>query len=627
MVVPDALLFLFLSVPTSSVSTSSAAEEPIPEVLVTAPPLAADAEADPTASVSVIGEARLEQARRRGEDVAELLDTVAGARTFDLGGPVGDRRLTIRGGAPSQLLTVVDGVVLGSSFATGVDLGFLVPEAVGSMRVVRGGQGALYGDGALTGALVVTTRRPSEDPTESLSLSGGSFGTLRVGGSVGFAPVAVSATYEQTAGDFAYEDRAVGLAAEERTRRNNDARRGGISAVAEHRFAGNTVRAVAHGSFREAGVPGLTSDENLDARESRQSVLGRVAVDHPLQGGTLSLGIGAAYLSLDYRDPESAFGSESEFITTTADAKLELMIGELQIVRALAEIGGELADSTEHGDPTRFRASIALSDEIILGSLTVFLAGRAVSVSGQRFAALPRVGLRWDPLEWLYLRVGAGRSLRTPAVDELYRPSEAGLSGNPELVSETAWEAEAAIGGGVEAVEASLVGFVRRIDDAILYVNRNAFEVRPENLGAARAAGGELEVTSRWTVGPVRLGGYGALGLLFSELLATGERLPTQPVWNAAGRADVGYAAVDLFTAVRWFGPTSTRLGSDLPENRVPAYLRWDAGVEVRPFDWMSVAFRCLNLIDRRDLQSVNKIPLPGRTFLVSARVAGGGAS
>lgn len=622
MAIVDALLSLLVAVPTSSTSG-----EPIPEVLVTAPPLAADAESDPTASVSVIGEARLQQARRRGEHTAEILDTVAGARTLDLGGPVGDRRLTVRGGAPSQLLTIIDGVVLGSSFATGVDLGFLAPEAVGSMRVVRGGQGALYGDGALTGALVVTTRRPSGEPVESFSLSGGSFGTLRVGASAGLAPLAVSATYEQTQGDFAYEDRAVGLAKEERTRQNNDARRGSISAVAEHRFGDNSVRAVAFASFRDAGVPGLSSDENLLARESRQSAHGRVAVDHPLSRGTLSLGVGAAYLSLDYRDPTSSFTSKSDFVTTTADAKLELMLGEVQIVRALAKVGGELADATEHGDPSRFRASVALSDEIILGDFTIFAAGRAVSVTGQRLALLPRVGLRWDPLEGLYLRAAAGRSLRTPAVDELYRPSEAGLSGNPELVSETAWEAEVAVGGGGKMAEASLVGFVRRIDDAILYVNRNAFEVRPENLGDARAAGGELEATARGTLGPIRLRGYGALGLLFSELVATGERLPTQPVFNAATQVDVGYSVVDLFTALRWFGPTSTRLGSDLPENRVPAYLRWDAGVEVRPFDWMAVAFRCLNLLDRRDLQSVNKIPLPGRTFLVSARVTAGGAS
>jgi hypothetical protein len=80
-------------------------------------------------------------------------------------------------------------------------------------------------------------------------------------------------------------------------------------------------------------------------------------------------------------------------------------------------------------------------------------------------------------------------------------------------------------------------------------------------------------------------------------------------------------------TLVRWFGHKSSRIGSDRPETRVPAFVRWDAGVELTPIDWFSLAVRVTNLLDDRGLQSVNKIPLPGRAIFFSLSLSMGGES
>ncbi len=604
----------------SSTATSTATEE----LVVTGMPAVTG---DPSASSSDLSAERLREARRRGEEIGELLDAVAGARALDFGGPVGERRLTIRGGAPAQLLTVVDGVVLGSSFATGVDLGILHPEAVGSMRVLRGGQGALYGDGALTGVLLVESRRPKDEPSASASMSGGLFGTITAGGYAAMAPLSLSASYQQTAGGFDYADRAFGLSDVERRRTNNDARRGSVALSAEQSLGDNRVTAAAFGSFRRAGVPGLISDEHPEARETQANAHARIGVEHPIPRGLLTLGISGAFLSLAYEDPPLEVMSKSAFVATTAGAGAEIELPGGQLARALAEVGGEIARSTEHGDPSRFRWSLALSDELALGSATLFAAARAVGVGGQSVALLPRAGLTCAPADGLVLRFGIGRSLRTPSIDELYRPSEAGFSGNPALSPETAWEAELGADWGIEHLRASAGVFARSISDVILYVNRNAFEVRPENLGDARALGGELELDGDLTLGLVRLRASGSLSLLFSELVETGERLPTQPLYSAAGQLDLGIGPVTVFTSVRGFGPTSTRVGSDREETRVPVFVRWDAGLEASPLDWLSVAFRTTNLLDDRGLQSVNKIPLPGRAYFVSLAVRTTGAS
>lgn len=104
--------------------------------------------ADPTATRTELSAVRLERARRRGEEVGSLVDAVAGARVLDLGGPLAQRRLTLRGGSPAQAAVVVDGVVLRSPFAGGVDLGLFPAELLEGVTVHRGGQGATLGEGA-----------------------------------------------------------------------------------------------------------------------------------------------------------------------------------------------------------------------------------------------------------------------------------------------------------------------------------------------------------------------------------------------------------------------------------------------------------------------------------------------
>lgn len=587
------------------------------EILVVATPI----RIDQSATASEIPRARLIAARRRGESTGEIVDTVAGARVLDLGGPVGDRRATIRGGAPSQLLTIVDGVVLGSSFASGTDVGVVDPESIGSMRVLRGGQGALYGDGALTGVLLIDTLRPGR-PRASVSAGGGSFGTGRAALALSAESLALGSVYEETRGDFAFDDRPAGLDAVERMRSNNDARRGALTLSVKRRFGELEAVSAASIAFRDAGVPGLISDARISAREARRSAHGRASVTAPLARGELRLGLGAQHLALDYADPERGEASISRFTTIAFDARADVPIGDVNVARIFAEVGGELAESTEHGRPARFRASAAISDELVAGDFTIFAALRTVSVTGQKASLLPRLGARWDVLDAMYLRAGAGGSLRTPAIDELYRPPEAGLSGNPNLVAERAWEAEVAIGGRIEELAAELVVFGRSIDDTILYLRQNAFEIRPENVGASLAIGGEAELAVDLLLGPIRASGFASAALLFSELEVTGERLPTQPVWSGAATLDIGWGPVQLFTGARWFGPTSTRIGSDLPENRVPTYARWDAGIEVIPVEPLSFSLRCTNLLDDRELQSVHKIPLPGRAFFFNVRLS-----
>src|SRR5262249_44471360 len=153
----------------------------------------------------------------------------------------------------------------------------------------------------------------------------------------------------------------------------------------------------------------------------------------------------------------------------------------------------------------RYRVRGAASDEIFIGDVTLFGALAAEALSRESLAVLPRAGARWEPSSTVSVRVAAGRSFRAPAIDAIYHPSEAGFAGNPNLRAESAWEAEAALAlAPPELPSLALTAFGRSISDVILYVNDDAFVIRPKNEGDARVAGGEAELAYQRRVGIVR---------------------------------------------------------------------------------------------------------------------------
>lgn len=579
---------------------------------------------DPTAQVTQVPAARLARARARQEGLARVVDQVAGARVLDLGGPGGQQQLTVRGGASSQALVVIDGIPLRMPFASGFDLGLLPLQALSRVELARGGQGASWGDGALTGALVLRTRAADGAPYQAVGLGLGSFRTARASLALGMDGFDVAGTYDRTSGDFGYVSSLVGLPPEDRERDNNDSERGTLTVGAQGEGFGGRWSARIAGAIRDAGVPGLadTPGESRVARERTRHLRGHLAWRRPLawaDGGELRVVGHAAALDLDYVDPAEDDRAAVDFVSTGADVDLTLGLAERHLLRGVVSAGAEVVRGDTRA--ARHRFAVGVSDEWDLDAVLVFGAVRAESVGGQSVAVLPRLGARWLVHDDLSLTLAAGRSFRAPTLDELFHPQEVAFVGNPDLVAERAWEAELSARFERAWVQVGLTGFVRRISEPILYINRNAFLIRPENLGAARAAGGEAEMALAGRWGDWRASGQAQVSLLASELEATGARLPTQPVWSFATDASVGYRAVSLDTGVRGFGPTFVNLQPS-PENRVPTYVRWDAGVRATLGRHVTLGVEVQNLLDRRTLQSVNRFPLPGRTVFASLRVA-----
>ncbi|HEY3225523.1 MAG TPA: TonB-dependent receptor, partial [Planctomycetota bacterium] len=99
-------------------------------------------------------------------------DSVVDVRGFNNGGGNGQR-----------LLVLVDGRKVNSVSGSQTDWASIPLENVERIEILRGPAASLYGDGAVAGVILITTRRPTKEPSASLEAGFGSFRAYRSYGS------------------------------------------------------------------------------------------------------------------------------------------------------------------------------------------------------------------------------------------------------------------------------------------------------------------------------------------------------------------------------------------------------------------------------------------------------------
>ncbi|MGF1623193.1 MAG: TonB-dependent receptor plug domain-containing protein [Rhodomicrobiaceae bacterium] len=166
---------------TGAVSISSLpvlAQQPIAlEGIVISASRFAEAESKVGSAVTVISRDEIEAAK--ADNVAELLETVAGVSVNQAGGIGGTANVTIRGAEPDHTLVLIDGVRINDpGQASGeFDFSLFTLANVERIEVLRGPQSGLYGSDAIGGVVNIITRK-GEGPAQGLAeVEGGSFTT------------------------------------------------------------------------------------------------------------------------------------------------------------------------------------------------------------------------------------------------------------------------------------------------------------------------------------------------------------------------------------------------------------------------------------------------------------------
>ena len=170
-------LAVALAAPALAAHAQSGDVNAIPEI-----PVTADRVEEPIgqtgASVSVIPADQIE--KFGSVSVADVLRDVAGVEVVNSGGVGALTQVRLRGSQPGETLVLLDGVRIGAATATdgSFDFGNLAPTDIERIEVLRGPQSALYGSDAMGGVINIITRKGSKTTKRSVTIQGGSYGTL-----------------------------------------------------------------------------------------------------------------------------------------------------------------------------------------------------------------------------------------------------------------------------------------------------------------------------------------------------------------------------------------------------------------------------------------------------------------
>jgi outer membrane receptor protein involved in Fe transport len=218
----------------------------------------------------------------------------------------------------------------------------------------------------------------------------------------------------------------------------------------------------------------------------------------------------------------------------------------------------------------------------------------------------------WTPLSGARLEVNVARAWRQPTLEELYRPSTTALGGNPNLKPEDGWETGAAASFHAGPISAIASVYAARMSNMIAYVNVNAFDVRPENLGGVWRAGGEVAAQlnlAAWA----ELGGGADVN--FSRVDVTGAPLPSVSAFDTRVSAKVGPPRVRLTVDGTLRSGARGNLYGELP---IRPALCANAGLEAVVFPGFRMLTMITNLADDRTQTDLWGVPQPGREAWIS---------
>ncbi len=276
-----ALAAALLSV--ASVARTRPATPPPLEVVVTANRLPTSIQRTGSA-ITIIPRAELE--RRNPGSLVDALRAVPGLDITETGGPGAATAIRLRGANAGQTLVLVDGVrVNDPGGASGeFDPAIIAPGLIDRIEVLRGPQSALYGSDAIGGVVNIITRKGRGQPTYSLAIEGGSYGTLSavgsMAGSTGPWSYAFSLTGARTDGFSRYGYRIGRLAGANNV---NGVPGGGLEADGYSRIGGFGRLGYDPGNgFRfDIGVIAVDTQQQYDAANSRAVPLATAFPDTP----------------------------------------------------------------------------------------------------------------------------------------------------------------------------------------------------------------------------------------------------------------------------------------------------------------------------------------------------------
>jgi hypothetical protein len=603
-------------------------------------------------------------------DAASLVEPLPGVHVRRFGADDSFTTLSVRGSSSNEVAILLAGVPFTGGADPTLDLATLPlwPGAVA--RVHRSFAPAALGPGSLGGTLVLDAPRASAPESTDVWAAGGSFGEarLRMGdvralGDGGRIATALSASRADD--DFTYLDPTASTPGHDVFTRRQNAGHAAVNGLVSWALP---VR-WSSGSAGTLTVTTLLQDrrQQLPGTVLGPTPLAQLDSDRELASAELTGAVGAGTWSARGWGRREGLALSDALASpalgpTRADQTIVAAGGSVgwrgrpvpaATVEVRADGSGErfapgvVEGATPPPGATRGSAGAAVDAEWrALERLTAAASGRVdgwsgVASDGTKTGEVRPTGHVGAEavLEPATLAAHAGTTARPPSFVELYGDRGAFI-GDSALRPESAWTVDAgarlARHLGPARVALEVAGFGTWAQDLITFVPTGAYgRSRATNIGRARLAG--VEVDARMALGLVELrGAYTGLATENDAACtaATGG-CARPPLPGRPANDFVGDAMVHLGPAVVRAGVDAlTGMVSDLSGSiGVPPRVLASAGVRVDVTREVRLALDVRNLFDvrtgtyegalgpvREPIGDSYEYPLPGRSFLVSAR-------
>ena len=585
-------------------------------------------------------------------DLAGVLASQSGVVINDYGPQGQGKQVSIRGSTSAQVLIMVDGIRMNSSFDGYVDLSRIPIADIDHVEVVQGGASSLWGTGAVGGVINIITRKPDK-PQVSLDISNGSYlphdatavtesgqslvaasalslvdsqnVNLFLGGRLGALGLTGGGSFTRAANAFLWNDTA-DLGG---WRQRNNAQD-----LAESAFVGMDLPMLegtftTKGAFTHAlvGVPGSTAmtpfvgatsqatQEDTTAMGSFSLTTSRFLAD------ALSLDLKGAFRYAQETYDNPLFPPQSVHTTNAANVDLtqKLTVSDALSTVYGASVSYEQVDSTNLSTTNnRFSLAGFLSVPLTIAeSLTITPSARYDYYSDFPGYLSAQLAVVWAVSDASSLRTTLGTSYRVPTLSDLYWTDPYGDTGNPNLKPETSYSGELGWAFQREGVSLQAAAFARMVFNQIEWVyNGLTFTTSVVNVTQSFLPG--VEVHGKLSVAPW-LSLRADYAFIYSFLLqypygyqfSVDQRVPWTPVHNVTVGADYTDSRNTAGLELQYVSEKSYFDSGAAAWKSLPGYVLLNASYALRTSEALSLSVQLKNILNTLYFTEAGGYPMP----------------
>ncbi len=588
--------------------------------------------------VTVISQKDIQESN--AADLSGVLSKQSGVIVNDYGPRGQSKTVSIRGSTSSQVLVLVDGIRMNSSFDGYVDLSRIPIDSIDHVEVVQGGASSLWGTGAVGGVINVITKKPGA-PSIDLSITNGGYIphdasavetlsevpmppsttttsapasamslldsqkiALALSGKLGIVGLTGGGSFTRAANAFLWNDTANNVG----WRQRNNAQDLAQDAYAGLELPLDGGSFSAKGSFDHSliGVPGALGWVTSQATQEDTCAAGSFGYTTSFffaDSLTFDLKGSYQYAQETLSDPLSPPAS----VHTTNSASLDLT-QKLTISEALSTVYGgsssyEVADSASL---TGRRDRLSLAGFLSVPYAVLDFLTLTPSVRYDYYSDFPgyfsyQLGAVLLLSERTSLRASLGSAYRVPTFSDLYWTASYGV-GNPNLQPETSYSGElgGSYAGNHFSVESSV--FARLVFNQIDW-DFFQYPATPVNISESLLPGAEIHATAGLTDQISIEASYSFVySLLLSYLgqsyqVTDNIRVPFVPLHNLSvtGRYQNGIHRANIEVQYVSDKVTGTPVS---PSPDIPGYLVMNAGYRIAATENMAFSVELKNILN-----------------------------